>query len=136
MGRLIGATLTVLVAAGLLIVTLPRSAASAPAKLPALITLDGVAGVVPGLEVNEVERRWGVQLPVISSLYGSSSAKDEAIICAGRMEGAGYFPYWQLNELRFFRGARTDRGWVSVRPSRSCGARTESNSSNNPARTR
>ena len=91
-------------------------AAGAAPRLPAPITLRGVAGVVPRMTSKQVEQRWLLPMQVITELgnpiplsIGQYSLSQSAI-CAGSMRGAAHFLDDSLIELRFFEGATTDKG--------------------------
>ena len=80
-------------------------------RLPAPITLEGVAGVKSGMSVGEVRRRWGRRIPVLwhyPARYGSYHGY--APICAGPMHGEAWFSGSILRSVIFLAGARTDKG--------------------------
>ena len=92
---------------------LVASAQGSATGLPAPVTLEGVGGVIPGMSIAEVRKRWGLRFPVIM-LSESSSEIGLAPICAGRMRGQAHFfglgPNKRLTSVEFASGATTDRG--------------------------
>jgi len=76
--------------------------------LPARITLDGIAGVVPGMTPDEVERRWGVLLLLPDNVHSLGCRRAE--IEAGAMRGHALFAEDRLSAAIFNRGAVTDKG--------------------------
>ena len=74
-----------LLAASVLVLALVCSSALAAAtpKLPAPVTLRGVAGVVPMLSLREVREQWGLRMPAIEDA-GSSTQYTHGVICADR----------------------------------------------------
>ncbi len=94
-----------------LLVLLVAIAAASPAggssaHVPSLVTLDGVGVVRPAMTVDQVERRFGVDLRLedlgtdcMPAFFGSGGVKGYAIFIRGR-----------LGSLWFEQGARTGRG--------------------------
>jgi hypothetical protein len=89
-------------------VTLAATAPASP-KLPAVVSIRGVAGVLPGMTPNQIRRQWNMRIPVIDSAEESSEV-EFAPICAGAQQGVAIFFWRELREIRFYRGTRTDRG--------------------------
>ena len=77
--------------------------------MPALVTMNGVAGVRPGMTSAQVRKQWGIPLAVIESSDESSEVQ-YAPVCAGPQQAVVIFFWDELSEIHFFRGARTDRG--------------------------
>ena len=84
-----------------------QAAGGAESGLPAPITLSGISGVRPGMGIEEIRRRWGVQLPYYERTSGSS-LRGEAIVCAGAMKGVATFWTGGLQFAEFTEGAKTD----------------------------
>ena len=101
--------MSVLALVGVLFSAGPTSGTTSPSKLPAVVTIRGVAGVVPGMTPAQIRREWNVKLPVIYSADDSSEVQ-YAPICAGPQEAVAVFFWGELVDLRFYRGARTDKG--------------------------
>lgn len=95
------------VALGALAVLAVAGTGPALAALPAPVTLEGVAGVRPGLPVAAVEERWGVGLDLLSN-FGPSC--EPAEVTGGGMEGFALFAHGRFASVQFYRGARTARG--------------------------
>jgi hypothetical protein len=95
-------------ALGALALTLSTAALAASGSLPARITLDGVAGVVPGQSPEEVERRWGVPVQLPDNIH--SLGCERAYVDAGSMRGYALFENGRLGAVFFDRGAVTDKG--------------------------
>lgn len=82
-------------------------------SLPAPVTLQGIAGVTPGMSIAEVRKRWALRFPVLYVDSGGSSEKGLAPICSGSMRGQalffGTYPP-DLRSVTFTAGAKTDKG--------------------------
>jgi hypothetical protein len=99
--------------AAVLALLVAGSGVPALTRLPAPITLQGVAGVEPRMLIDEMERRWRITIPAVSEAdcKGCSSSFMRGVVCAGPMRAAADFTGGgELVELRFFLGAKTDRG--------------------------
>ncbi|MGZ4412361.1 MAG: hypothetical protein ACXVY8_09540 [Gaiellaceae bacterium] len=74
-------------------------------RQPMLVTVDGVAGVRPGMQVAEVNRRWGTRLRPVG-MEGCRSA----IFSRGGVRGVAYFDNRGFGAVSFSSGARTATG--------------------------
>jgi hypothetical protein len=90
-----------------LALSLTAPASAGHAHLPARVTLDGVAGVSPGLSPDAVARRWGVRLR-LDTTFGFRC--QTATVNAGRMTGYALFERYRFGSVVFHRGAVTGRG--------------------------
>ena len=85
-------------------------------RLPARVTLDGVAGVTIALprsggftSADEVRKAWNIDFQLLALDSGSSDVEVGAV-CAGEQELALVFVLDDLRRILFFRGTLTDRG--------------------------
>ncbi|MGH3115619.1 MAG: hypothetical protein ACRDQ2_00595 [Gaiellales bacterium] len=78
----------------------------AAAALPARVTVDGIAGVVPGQSPEEVGRRWAVPIPDNVFAPGCQAVP----VLAGAMRGYALFEEGSFGSVFFDRGAVTGRG--------------------------
>ena len=83
------------------------SATAGSSHLPARVTLDGVAGVTPGMPPDVVARRWGVRLR-LDTTFGFRCQIAE--VNAARMSGYALFERRRFGSVFFDRGAVTARG--------------------------
>jgi hypothetical protein len=83
------------------------STAAGSSGLPAPVTLDGVAGVVPGMTRAAAERRWEVRLELDRTLGSSCQT---AAVRAGRVSGFAIFIDGRFRAVHFRRGAETPKG--------------------------
>ena len=90
-----------------LALALAGPALAGPAHLPARVTLDGVAGVTPGMTADAVARRWGVRLRLTTE-FGFRC--QTAQVDAGGMSGYALFERRRFGAVFFGRGAVTGRG--------------------------
>jgi hypothetical protein len=72
---------------------------------PMLVTLNGVAGVRPGMQVAEVNRRWGTHIRPIGTVYCRS-----ALFTREQTKGVAYFDSRGFGAVSFSAGARTSAG--------------------------
>ncbi len=89
---------------------------SEDARLPAPVTLDGVAGVTTlraldddSMTWEDVQKAWNMKIPLLLTGQGSTNV-EIGIVCAGEQQGVLIFVYDNLQEMRFYSGAVTDRG--------------------------
>jgi hypothetical protein len=98
---------------------------SAPPRLPAAVTLHGIAGVTVragshfGMSARQVRSRWGIRFPILAMASGSTRL-GIAPICAGVMQGQADFQGvdtyhvssldLRLTDVWFTAGAKTDKG--------------------------
>ena len=80
--------------------------AAAWARLPALVTLDGVGSVVPGMTPAQAAARWGIAVRPA----GSDPACQTATIAVGTLHGYALFEHGRLGAVFLDRGARTGTG--------------------------
>ena len=84
--------------------------ALAAAGLPAPVTLNGVAGVTPGMSPGQVEARWTVPVQLSPPIGAPGSTCQTALIRAGTIRGYALFESRRFGAVFFDRGARTPRG--------------------------
>jgi hypothetical protein len=95
-----------IVVAALAAAVLAGGAASAAQK-PMLVTLTGVAGVRPGMQVAEVNRLWRTAMRP-TGMEGCRSA----VFAHGAVRGTAYFDERGFGAVSFSAGARTAAGIV------------------------
>src|SRR3954463_10535486 len=81
-----------------------RVAVDSQRGLPRVVTLDGVAGVVPGLSAAEVSSRWGI---AVRPRGGASAGCPTATINVAGVRGYALFERGRLGAVFFERGVRT-----------------------------
>lgn len=91
-------------AAVLAALVLAIGSGGARADLSQLVTLDGVAGVVPGMPASAVHRLWGIPLPPRGRLCGISRFR------VGDERGYALFLRGRFGAVFFDAGARTPAG--------------------------
>ena len=72
------------------------------------LTLDGVAGVAPGMTPVQVRGAWGIPIVVGASKKGSKCRM--ARVASGPVRGYALFEKGRLSAVFFTAGMRTDRG--------------------------
>jgi hypothetical protein len=113
LGRAALAAIGVIALASCVFAIATRAATNAPG-LPAPVTLEGIAGVVPhATTLGDVRTRWRVRSRLKVSQSGSQ-AYGHLPVCAGRMQGQADFfgadnSAWLL-KVWFWAGAKTDKG--------------------------
>jgi hypothetical protein len=90
-----------------LALSLAASASAGIAHLPARVTLDGVAGVTPGMSPDVVAQRWGIRLR-LDTTFGFRC--QTAVVKAGAMRGYALFERRRFGSVFFDEGAVTGRG--------------------------
>ncbi len=80
------------------------SATSAARTPPTLVTLDGVAGVVPGMTVSQVAASWGLAVRAVPSLCTAVPFQ------SGPLRGRAMFHNGRLDAVFFDRGVTTPSG--------------------------
>jgi hypothetical protein len=93
----------------LLIVWTAGCGGSDDRPLPAVLTLDGMAGVAVFAKPAAVREAWESPLALVETTEGSVEV-DVAPVCAGSQRGMLIFVGGGLAEMRFFSGTVTDRG--------------------------
>jgi hypothetical protein len=76
---------------------------------PARVTPEGVAGVSVGESAADVREAWKVEIPIIEAASGSTNV-ELGVLCQDDQQGVLLFVFDDLREIRFYRGAVTDRG--------------------------
>jgi len=105
-------------ALGVLAVVLPLLATPAPAgaadtgRLPAVVTLEGVAGVVPFMTAEQMRRTWRFRFPTLEGGEpgGGGANMEYGALCTPTQRGWAVFVLDALREITFTRATRTDRG--------------------------
>jgi hypothetical protein len=82
--------------------------AAAALQPPALITLDGIGGAVPGMSAGQVDSLWGVRLALAGS-KGFPGCKT-ATVARGGIRGGVLFQDGRWRAAWFSRGIRTPSG--------------------------
>jgi hypothetical protein len=96
------------IAFGLLLFS-PFGCGGSEERLPARLTLEGMAGVSIFDKPSSIREAWGVPLALIESASGSSNV-DVGAVCGGNQRGLLVFLADGLEEMRFYSGTLTDRG--------------------------
>jgi hypothetical protein len=94
--------------AAVALVTLCISGVSAKAATPRVLTLDGAAGVHPGMSARHVDAIWGTRLKVEAS--GASAGCSTALVRIGPISGSLLFQDGLLEAGWFTHGVRTPSG--------------------------
>jgi hypothetical protein len=81
-------------------------------RLPAVVTLTGVAGVVPNMSAEQVRRTWRFRFPTLEGgeQFGGGANMEYGAICTPTQQGWAVFLLDSLREITFTRATRTDRG--------------------------
>jgi len=90
------------------VAALAYAAAAGAAKLPALVTLDGISDARPGMSVAQLESRWGLRLKLEGSIGFPEC--ETAAVRAGGISGGVMFMGGRWQAAWFTRGVQTATG--------------------------
>jgi hypothetical protein len=103
----------VIVAVVLLLTASATVAGARSLRLPAPLTLYGVAGVRPGMTPAQVRERWGIEADTPGPGFNGCTG---AAFQVGALHGVALFERHRFSSVTFDRGARTGNGIVLGAP--------------------